>query len=369
MNSIFKFLSIGLLSLTFIATTGQLTNCQKSSKENISFFKSKNEGLNYEAKISLSDTQSKKDISSLDILTIAVDPKDHQKIYLGTRGDGIYRSYDKGETWNKISDENKALLDDANVYEIKINPEDPKIMYAAIFQNGQGRLHKSTDRGQSWQEVYIVADRDFAVFTVEINPQNTQNIYLGTAQGGILKSIDAGESWEVQKWLSNLLITPVIKKIVINPQNPNLLYAATESDGVLKTDNGGATWTQIEFQDNIGKKSGAEQVTDLNIDPLNPSVLYASSQYGVIKSVDHGLNWTKLEVAVPEKAQAVRTFIVSPFNSNILYYGAGSVIYKSTDGGVRWKIIDLPSSKFVERITIDPQDPQFVYVGMHKKQE
>lgn len=368
MNTVSKTIYLVLLCGVFIVTTGLLGfDCNNSGKEEGVFFRSQDGGKSYSLQSAMADPENKQDISRIDILDIAVDPAEPKNVYLGTRGKSLYRSSNHGETWTKLKDESNNMTEEANIYDIAISSQDPKVMYAAIFQDGRGRLHKSTTRGQSWQETYIVTDENYAVFSVALDPTNSDIVYIGTAQGGLLKSVDGGESWKVLKWVAEGILTTssVINKIVVDPSNPTTVYASTDGDGIFKTIDAGESWSQLA--EGFKGYTDIDEVTDFTIDPNNTAILYSASTRGVIKSADGGTTWSRLEIVVPEAAETVKDITVDPKNSNILYYGAGSVIYKSADGGSTWKVTDLPSSKKIRVIDVDPTDSTNIYVGTHKK--
>ena len=94
------------------------------------------------------------------------------------------------------------------------------------------------------------------------------------------KSLDGGRTWKAGK------TNQYVYALAINPETPSIIYAGTIS-GVLKSTDGGANWSAI----NTGLPDG--DVFALVIDPLTPTTLYAGTQdKGVFKSTDAGENWS-----------------------------------------------------------------------------
>ena len=115
------------------------------------------------------------------------------------------------------------------VVDLEFDPNNPSIIYAGFSTGG---IFKSFDGGNSWQPIFD----DQAVLTIgdiAIDPNNTNIIYVGTGEangghnnfpgGGVFKSTDAGATWI----FLGLEGTTSIGRIVINPQNSNILYLAS----------------------------------------------------------------------------------------------------------------------------------------------
>ncbi|MEA2305879.1 MAG: hypothetical protein QOH43_3159, partial [Solirubrobacteraceae bacterium] len=152
-----------------------------------------------------------------------------------------------------------------------------------------------------------------AIGSLAVAATDDKVIYAGTGEGalsgdsyfgdGILKSTDGGQTWSTVS--GDTFQGVSIPRVVVDPTNADHLYAAalrgrggarrtsptTHSRfGVWESKDGGATWTLIREAD---EEHGA---TDIEIDPQNPKVLYASFLSDAIyKSTDGGATWTKLD--------------------------------------------------------------------------
>jgi photosystem II stability/assembly factor-like uncharacterized protein len=73
-----------------------------------------------------------------------------------------------------------------------VNPENPKVMYAAMRDG----LFQSTDAGENWQPVGKNLKN---VAAVAINPKRPGEVYAATADGKIYRSTDGGKTWEAQR--------------------------------------------------------------------------------------------------------------------------------------------------------------------------
>lgn len=328
-------------------------NCSTARDSGV--WRSLNRGENWEQKVAITKNQT---ISTTKVSTITLDPRDPRIIYLGTRGEGIYKSMDGGDIWYHLDDQNNLALDKrANIYDIAIDPRDTNIIYAGVYQERLGRLLRSGDAGKNWQEVYRVSREQYAVFAVEIDFYDPSVVYMGTAEGGLLKSLDYGKSWKVVKWFDD-----VITDIKVNPYDTRTVFVSTFRKGIYKTTDKGASWQELAGLKNFPKET--EEIQVLVMDKKNPNVLYSGAKYGLLKSIDGGASWQKVNIVIPPSSVAVSAIALDPVTSSYLYYGAGNVIYRTQDNGQTWTVHPVASTKTVKYLIIDPQNPQVVYAGL-----
>lgn len=327
-----------------------------SSPKDLGIYKSFDTGENWAQKVAVSKTKT---ISSLNVLTISIDPTESRIIYLGTRGNGLHKSQDGGEHWYQVKDTNRALSNSANIYTVAIDPKNHNNIYLGAYQNRKGRAFRSTNGGQSFEETYVVSKEKYAIFAMEVDSYIPSVVYMGTAQGGLLKSNDYGKSWQVIKWFDS-----VIADVKTDPRDTRIVYVATYKKGIYKTTDKGATW--VSFLDKIKKFKQANDLEQIIMDPMHPNTLYVGSSYGLLKTADGGNSWSEVRIIIPPKSLPVLSVAVSPRNSNQIFYTAGSVVYKSDDGGVNWTVTELPSNRNARYIAIDPTDSSVIYIGMHK---
>lgn len=306
------------------------------------------------------NTTGKEILSSADVLDIAIDPNDSKILYLGTQGKGFLKSVNGGETWFQPEDKNGFLDSRASVYDIVIDPKETGRLYIGIYQQKFGQLLRSQDGGESWERVYLVSRPKYAIFAVEIDSYDPAVVYMGTAEGGLLKSTDYGKSWELVKWFDD-----IISDIKTNPHDTRIVYISTLTQGVYKTVDKGKNWES--FKTNLKEFKEAEKVETLIVDPYSPNILYIGSGLGLLKSSDGGTSWQRVKIIIPPNSLPVLDVALDPTNPSRIYYGAGSVLYRSSDGGQNWTVHKIASSRNVKVIAIDPKDSKRVYVGLAKE--
>ena len=160
-------------------------------------------------------------------------PGQPQLFYMGSAGGGVWRTTDGGKTYENLSDGYFG----GSIGSIAVAKSDPNVIYV-----GGGEV---TVRG---------------------------NVSAGY---GVWKSTDSGKTWT----FSGLPKSRHIPRIAIDPSNSDVVYAAVLGDlfkptsqrGVYKSVDGGKNWKKILFSSN---QAGA---VELQLDPTNPRILYAST--------------------------------------------------------------------------------------------
>lgn len=136
---------------------------------------------------------------------------------------------------------------------------------------------KSINNCSSWTRYELTTTTGFA-YTIEINPDNSNIVYVG-GDGGIYKTTNAGTSWSG----ASIGITGIVYDIAINPDNTSVLYAGT-ANGMYKTTNSGTSWSY----------TGCSNVRGVVIDPMDVNTVYAGTGTGVYKSTSGGSSWTMM---------------------------------------------------------------------------
>jgi photosystem II stability/assembly factor-like uncharacterized protein len=185
----------------------------------------------------------------------------------------------------------------------------------------------------------------------------------------VYRTTDGGANWFSFAEFGEGLRARDVRKMAVDPIHPEISYLAT-SNGVFKSTDEGNSWKQ-----QIASLS-SRSITDLVIDPLNPSNVYliADSFY---KSQDGGNNWEKrlLTLELGQSAFASGNSILSPTSMAIdpvnpanIYVGARGIeyvgVYKSTDGGNSFRFIQrgFSISMSIRQINIDAKNPSIIYL-------
>ena len=173
---------------------------------------------------------------------------------------GVFLSTDGGKTYTKVlyKDENTGAND------VEIDPKDPRICYAALWEARQGPWENSAWSGTN---------------------------------GGIFKSTDGGSNWTP---LKNGLPEGVIQaNLAIAASDPKRIYAAVATQqgvGIYRSDNQGEHWEKITSDERPAERIGGGDLPVPAVDPQNADVVYSASIV-TWKSTDGGKTWGGLRGA------------------------------------------------------------------------
>lgn len=258
-----------------------------------------------------------------DFHTMAVHPKDPQKVMVGGHASGAL-SEDGGKTWQQVAD-----LNGASAMAWVIDPSDPQKMYIA----GHPGFYRSDDGGKSWSlDNSGLPSTDMHGLGMDPNDPNVLYAYL--VGSGIYRSGDAGKSWELINNDEMVIMGPIL----VDPRDSDTLYLAEIKGGAFqKSTDGGKTWRQLST-------IPGDIATWVSQDPSNPDTFYAAGGGAVFKSTDGGESWRPSGDGLPEGRlpEAVWVVAVSPSDPQVVYAGVlegtqQARVFRSEDGGESWE--------------------------------
>ncbi|TSC78427.1 MAG: hypothetical protein G01um101433_234 [Parcubacteria group bacterium Gr01-1014_33] len=313
-----------------------------------------------------------------EIFTVAFHPTQPDVMYSGGKASGLLRSTTQGTSWKKADINGKILASDADIYAIRISPRDPRVIYAAVFQQKRGRVMKSMDGGSSFQEIYSVSRDRAGVFDIFLNPYDENFILVGTGEGGVLESRDGGTRWRTVHWFGES-----VTQIAANPVLLNQMYAALGNGTLWKTSDGGLTWTEITPSRSpgngkfipytpplspfsfIGGGSSDSGLGKFAQDPRRFNQIFVATKEGIFRSSDSGATWRPLGIVVPREILPAGA-IAQGAQAEEIFVGIASRLYKTENGGVDWSFNALPSAARITGIFIHPQKPNVIFVTLKK---
>jgi hypothetical protein len=268
--------------------------------------------------------------------------------------EGVFYSSDVGHTLTYRS----TGIDAAYLYNISAS-RSPGAQVYATFLPGQNGIFRHVTGG--WQltnksDLTAAFGAASSFSGLAVDPGNSSIVYAGT-WGGIAKSVDGGNSWTVP---SSYFSGNLPYSIAIDPNDTQVVYVASQQTGISRSPDGGATW---QARNNGLPVVGSNvPMIDVFVDPGHAQWLYAItlSPQSLYRSTDSGLNWSVVAGGYPANESAA-TVAFDPQDANRVYIGAQSGAYRSLDGGITWSAMQLPvNSKFVSSILIDPDTPATV---------
>jgi len=287
------------------------------------------------------------------VRSLAIDPKDPDRIFLGTSAGSLYLSTDKGASWSRFArpgNSAEMVLD-----HIVIDPADSRNIFVAAWNaqlpNSDGDLYRSKDGGKSWEIVPDLHGKSLRALSIAASDPK---ILAVGALDGIYRSRNGGHDWERISPENHAEIKNV-ESIAIDPTNPDVIYAGTWHLP-WKTEDGGKTWHNI--------KKGViddSDVFSIVIDPSQPANLFISACSGIYRSESAGEMFRKIQ-GIPYSARRTRMLQMDPTDHNVVYAGTTEGLWKTTDAGVTWKRM-TGSNIVVNDVLIDPRRPSRVLLA------
>jgi hypothetical protein len=197
---------------------------------------------------------------------------------------------------------------------------------------------------------------------ITVDPNNANVWYVGSPNGGLWKTLDAGANWVP---MTDNLPRLGVSAIAVDYNNSNIIYIATGDDdlditptlGVLKSLDGGITWNTTGL--NVNTIGNMEKMHELFIDPTNSNTLVAATDDGVYTSSNAGVTWSQTLVG-----ENIRDLRIKPGDASVVYCVSTSAFYRSTNGGTSFTQITngVPTNTFRMVIDVTPANPNYVYL-------
>jgi photosystem II stability/assembly factor-like uncharacterized protein len=289
------------------------------------------------------------------VISLEADPKDTNKLYLGTSDGHVFSSNDEGKHWQLLS--RIGTGQDDVITHILVDPRNSNHLYASTWTlySGGGGVYRSDDAGRNWKLIGLGKETVRALAQAPTNPK----VFVAGSLTGVYRSQDDGNTWE--------RISPAnhddlrnFDSVAFDPKDENIIYAGTYHLP-WKTVDGGKNWTSIK----AGMIDDSDVMTVI-VDPNNPSNVHAVACSGIYHSVNSGETW-KRYAGIPFIYRRTQLIRQDPQNPETLYAGTTSGLWKTTNEGVdQWKRM-TPLEWVVNAIIIDPKNPKKLIVGTERQ--
>lgn len=259
--------------------------------------------------------------------------------------------------------------------------EDPRSgTWWAMLDHGHWgeKLHRSKDRGATWEEITPPTYPDGAVLKDDVEAKteylwvlqpgpasHPNRLYIGTIPGGLFVSEDGGDTWSLVEglwnhpsrieWFGGGFDHAGIHSIIVDEENPDHLFVGISCAGVFETVDGGITW----HPKNKGLKAtflpDPEQVIGqdphlLVASPSNPAVMWQQNHCGVFVSQDASATWTDVSeetgpvdfgfaISVSETQPQTAYVIPGIADANRIAVDGALCVCRTRDGGKTWQAL------------------------------
>ncbi|MBL8208490.1 MAG: hypothetical protein JNM09_29945 [Blastocatellia bacterium] len=296
-----------------------------------------------------------------DVASLAIDPRNAQRLLVGTNDGQLFRSTDAGVTWQRVKPGVKASGYSLGI--IHFDHERPNVIYIgatqikdAINDATGGAIFVSQDGGESWREIEVMRGRSIRGLVQSVKDHN---VLLVAARDGIYRSKDRGASWE--------RITPDndpelrnFHSVATDPRDTNIIYVGT-THLPWRTADGGLTWTRAG-----SKETGMIDDSDIfciSIDGTNPDTMFMSACSGIYKSTTASEKWTKIQ-GIPFTSRRTHVIYQHPTRPEVIFAGTTEGLWYTKDGGQTWIPGAMsPRRQVINAVAIHPDQPDRVYIG------
>jgi len=358
------------------------------------------------------------------VRTLSVHPDDEDEILQAER-DGIYYSKNAGKTWafvkkTRFAGQGHVRDGPGDVFARK--PDNPEYILAAPIND---HLFRSTDGGANWEALESTPD-DMYPTGIWFHPNDPELVLLAfedftdstgsnqtgeTNRTGVMKSTDAGETWEVvintDALPHGFVVDPANDDYIYgNKYDTNKLYRSTDrgdsweehTDGIEESASLRGLWTDsqaiyvanhagihrlpaegdswsVHTQDTNGHAGsspnydykdwffGQSAIGSVAVDVENPDIWYMSGTYGQFKSTDHGVNWTYAGRGIEEM---VSVDCASDPSSDYVHTAVMDTKYfRLKEDGKRWDIHRDPAPHAFRNIELCHDSPDTVVASSY----
>jgi hypothetical protein len=254
------------------------------------------------------------------------------RIFVGTHK-GVF-TVDRTPSGWKLSDDVSFLGDP--MVQVLSEPGTGRVWAALDLGHFGQKLHRSTDGGKTWGEIAVpeyppkpegLEEKDFfgreiewklsKIWALATGGADRPNvIWCGTLPGGLFRSEDGGDSWEMvrslwdhpdrKRWMGGGADWPGIHSICVDPRDSRRVSVGVSTGGVWVTDDEGKTWNvkshgmRAEYVPPEQAYDPISQDAHLIVQcPAAPDVFWCQHHNGIFRSTDNSETWHEIKQAGP----------------------------------------------------------------------
>ncbi|HWB11312.1 MAG TPA: hypothetical protein VG826_18935 [Pirellulales bacterium] len=283
-------------------------------------------------------------------------------LFLGTVGEGVWRSTDGGATWCRAS---KGMFVECDVRALVADARRAGVVYAGTNEG----VWRTQNNGDDWTRLDGPLD-DLVTWSLLLLPQADEVLFAGTRPAGLYRWTAADRSWhkcsaDLSQECPGILFNRVTT-ILTDPLERERLWAGVEIDGVWTSRDRGETWQKV------GKGLSSADIHGLVVVPGDDGrrTMLATTNNDLNISHDDGQTWTPQKVEKQFGHGYCRGLVQRPDRRGELFLGNGDgppgsvgAAWRSQDAGQTWQRMPLPGTpnSTIWDFTFNPARRDHVY--------
>jgi photosystem II stability/assembly factor-like uncharacterized protein len=314
---------------------------------------------------------------------IALAPSEPSVIYVGmgestirnnaSSGDGVYRSVNGGMTWDHL-----GLGATRHIASIRVDPTDSDIAYVAAFGHAHGPnpergVYRTRDGGATW-DLVLHNGEDAGAADLCIDPRNPRILYATLWQGrrlpwrldsggpgsGLWRSVDGGDTWQ------DLSRRPGMPKgttmgragVTASGAKPGRVWCIVEAEdgAVFRSDDFGDHWERLSEQSDLRRR--AWYYHRVIADPVDAETVWALNEQ-CWRSTDAG----KVFAAFPVQHGDCHDLWIDPNDPKRMILGDDGGGNVTLDGGDSWSSLYNQPTAELYHVTTDTREPYRIYAA------
>jgi len=287
-----------------------------------------------------------------DVRSLAIDPRDPDRLLAGTAGGEIYLSRDGGASW--VDPAGGQPFRGWVVAALDFDPNRPGRLWAALWGVWGGGLVVHADdpflsSGRvdwQWNHEALPGGQ---IYSLALVPGRPGRLYIGTRRG-VYGSRDGGGSW--RRLTAAIPEMEKVTSLLVEAGQPETVFAGSWQRA-YRSDDGGETWQGVF----AGMVADSEVFT-LTPVPGRPGEMWASTCGWVYHTTDGGALWKRYQEGFENRR--VPSFAVLP--DGRLLAGTVEGAHLSADGGQSWHRV-TEEDLSIGAIAVHPRRPRRIVLG------
>lgn len=289
------------------------------------------------------DPEASRHVVDDDLQRVAVHPAAPDRAFCGTLDAGLYRTTDRGDTWERVGPEGMA----DRVTAAAVDPTDADTVYAGTEPSA---VYRSEDGGDTWNRLDGLTDlpsepnwafpprpHTHHVRWIEPDPADADHLYVSIEAGALVQSHDGGATWEDRVSGSRR----DNHGLTTSAAAPGSVWAAA-GDGYAESHDGGATWEHPQ--------TGLDHryCWSVAVDPGTPETVLLSAASGPRSAHSpstaesyvyrkRGSDWERCDDDLPAGEGMLRAELAAGPEAGAFYALTNRGLYYTADAGDSWR--------------------------------